>query len=98
MHRILVFKVSLRDPIDVPPPSGLAPSIRHALGESTRTGTFVDTRFFVYSRKAPSGRVFHPLPVYANGSLLAEKSDYMNTRACRMIPIFFGLVHSRPSH
>jgi hypothetical protein len=78
-HRILIFKVSLREPIDVPAPAGLAPSIRAALGESTRTGTFVDTRFFVYSRRATSGRVFHPLPLYANGSLLSEKSEYMQT-------------------
>lgn len=78
-HRLLTFKVDLREPIDVPPPTGLAPSIRQALGDSTRTGTFIDTRFFVYSRRAPSGRVWHPLPLYANGVLLGEKSDYMNT-------------------
>jgi hypothetical protein len=79
--KILIFKIGLRDPIDVPQPVGLVPSIRHALGESTRTGTFVDTRFFVYSKRAASsGRVFHPLPVYGNSSLLSEKSDYMKTR------------------
>jgi hypothetical protein len=52
-HRILIFKVGLRDPIDVPQPIGLAPSIRGALGESTRTGTFVsfDKAYLKWSRR-----------------------------------------------
>jgi hypothetical protein len=81
-NRILVFQVGLREPIDIPQPIGLAPSIRSALGESTRSGTFVDTRFFAYSKRAAQGgRVFRPLPLYANSGLLKEKSDFMQTRA-----------------
>lgn len=83
-HRILIFEVGLREPIDIPQPIGLAPSIRHALSESTRSGTFVDTRFFVYSKRSSSGRVYHPLPVYANNPLLKEKSEYMKTREHRV--------------
>jgi tripeptidyl-peptidase-1 len=77
---IIVFTVTLRDPIDGPPPSAdLAQAIRAALGTSMCTGTFIDTRFFVYSRRASSGRVWNPLPIYGNGLLLTQKSDYLRT-------------------
>jgi hypothetical protein len=79
-HHIIVFTVTLRDPIDGPPPSAdLAPAIRAALGTSMCTGMFIDTRFFVYSRRASSGRVWNPLPIYGNGLLLTQKSDYLRT-------------------
>jgi tripeptidyl-peptidase-1 len=79
-YPIIVFTVTLRDPIDVPPPStDLAPAIRAAIGASMCTGTFIDTRFFVYSRRASSGRVWNPLPIYGNGLLLTQKSDYLRT-------------------
>ncbi|TFK54297.1 hypothetical protein OE88DRAFT_1806055 [Heliocybe sulcata] len=47
-----------------------------SLSRSITSGSFMDTRFFAYSRRQRSGRVDWPRPVYASSTLLKENSPY----------------------
>lgn len=47
--------------------------MKHACMTLLRTGTYIDTKFYVYSRRKESGLVFAPQAVYANGSVLRTK-------------------------
>ena len=50
-----------------------------ALNESITSGTFIDTKFYVYSRKGASGRVNSPRSLYCNGHVL-KTVPYFSTR------------------
>ena len=41
-----------------------------ALEESITSGTFIDTKFYVFSRRDSSGRVSSPRPLYCNSRVL----------------------------
>ncbi|KZT21113.1 hypothetical protein NEOLEDRAFT_1244832 [Neolentinus lepideus HHB14362 ss-1] len=43
------------------------------------TGSFVDTRFFAYSRHGLHGGACKPLPLFANSKILKERSSYFET-------------------
>lgn len=43
---------------------------REALGEGIASGSFVDTKIILFSRKNTSGRVFGPKELYANSRVL----------------------------
>ena len=56
--------------------------MKHACMTLLRTGTYIDTKFYVYSRRKESGLVFAPQAVYANGSVLRAKlPSYFDHRA-----------------
>ena len=42
-----------------------------ALDESITSGTFIDTKFYVFSRRGASGRVDSPRPLYCNSHVLS---------------------------
>jgi hypothetical protein len=79
-HSQLTFKVSFTAAsLDLPQPR-LQVETCNALERSLRTGVFLDTRFSVFSRRLRPGQVGRPLALFANGSLLQEKSNYFKTR------------------
>ena len=41
-----------------------------ALEESITSGTFIDTKFYVFSRRDSSGRIGSPRPLYCNSRVL----------------------------
>ena len=45
-------------------------SLLDALNDSITSGTFVDTKFYVFSRREASGRVGSPLALYCNSRVL----------------------------
>ena len=47
-----------------------APLFREALNEGIASGTFVDTKFILFSRRSSSGRVYAPKALYANSHVL----------------------------
>ena len=48
------------------------------LEESITSGTFIDTKFYVFSRRDASGRVGSPRPLYCNSSVL-DTVPYFST-------------------
>ncbi|KAI0088863.1 hypothetical protein BDY19DRAFT_946415 [Irpex rosettiformis] len=48
-----------------------------AMKQSLTLGTFVDTKFYVFSRRR-GGLVDKPLPIYANSTILKSKSTYFS--------------------
>ncbi|THH23049.1 hypothetical protein EUX98_g8128 [Antrodiella citrinella] len=63
-------------------PSGLdaARRLQAAIRISMNTGSFYDTKFFVFSRRrSGSGLIDTPRPVYANSALLKAASPYCQT-------------------
>ena len=50
-----------------------------ALTESITSGTFVDTKFYVFSRRDASGRVGSPRSLYCNSRVL-DTVPYFSTR------------------
>jgi hypothetical protein len=76
----LTFKVSFTAAtLDLPQPR-LEVETLNALERSLQTGVFVDTRFSVFSRRLHPGQVGRPLALFANSTLLQEKSNYFRTR------------------
>jgi len=49
-----------------------------ALAESVDSGVFLDTKFYVFSRRRNSGKVDLPLAIHANSSVLKQKSSYFH--------------------
>lgn len=41
-------------------------------------GTFVDTKFYVFSRRRAAGGVDKPLPIYTNSAILRAASPYFD--------------------
>ena len=50
-----------------------------ALTESITSGTFIDTKLYVFSRRDASGRVDSPRPLYCNSRVL-KTLPYFSTR------------------
>ena len=50
-----------------------------ALGDSVTSGTFIDTKFYVFSRREVSGRVGLPKALYCNSRVL-NTVPYFSTR------------------
>ncbi len=60
-----------------------------ALEHSITAGIFIDTRFYLFSRRTRDGaRVSCPLPVYANSQVLVEATEYFKTCRHDGHPIF----------
>ena len=54
-----------------------------ASNRSLENGTYIDTRFFAYSRRKPDGTVLAPRAVYANSWILRAKlSSYFEPCEC----------------
>lgn len=53
-----------------------------ALRQSMTGGSFIDTKFFAFSRRRSAGVVDEPLPVYASSALLRTASKYFDGCAC----------------
>ena len=49
---------------------------RAILNNSLSNGAFYDTKFYVFSRRNPSGRVDRPLSIFANSAILRAQSPY----------------------
>ena len=47
-----------------------------AMKQSLTKGTFIDTKFYAYSRKTSSGSVARPLPLYANSTIIKTSCKY----------------------
>ena len=60
--------------MDTPPHSVL-----DALKDSITSGTFIDTKFYVFSRREASGRVSFPRPLYCNSRVL-DTVPYFSAR------------------
>ena len=56
-----------------------------ALKDSITSGTFIDTKFYVFSRRDASGHVGSPRPLYCNAHVL-DKVSYFSTRESRKYP------------
>ena len=56
-----------------------------ALNDSITSGTFIDTKFYVFSRRGASGRVGSPRPLYCNAHAL-DTVSYFSTRELRKHP------------
>ncbi|KDQ57691.1 hypothetical protein JAAARDRAFT_130011 [Jaapia argillacea MUCL 33604] len=78
---ILVITVWFKIRLDIPnvKPASVPLSIQNLLTHSLRDGAFIDTKFFVFSKRSESGRVGFPMPLYANSTLLQDKSAYFET-------------------
>ena len=67
-----------------------------ALKESVTSGTFVDTKFYVFSRREASGRVGSPRALYCNSRVL-DTVPYLSTREWRRfcdVPYLTALLRS----
>ena len=54
------------------------PQLLDALDDSISSGTFLDTKFYVFSRRDASGRVYSPRALYCNSSIL-DKVPYLSS-------------------
>lgn len=61
--------------------------IKLACKLSMSSGSFVDTKFYAYSKRSPSGTVHKPRSIYANSFLLRAKApQYFEPRKSPIIP------------
>ena len=65
-----------------------------ALNDSITSGRFIDTKFYVFSRRDKSGRVGTPKALFANSRVL-RTVPYFETRKQLALFLFFG-VSLRP--
>ena len=71
------------------------PEVLHAaLNDSITYGRFIDTKFYVFSRREKSGRVGTPKALFANGRVL-RTVPYFETRKRLTLFLFFD-VSLRP--
>ena len=56
---------------------------RLSLKQTMASGTFVDTKFYAFSRRR-SSVVDRPLPIYVNSTILSFKSAYFDRRMCSL--------------
>ena len=62
------------------PSLGSSAALRRALTESVTSGSFIDTKFYVFSRRRLlEAKVDRPLALYGNSSVLKDRSDYFTT-------------------
>jgi hypothetical protein len=61
--------------------AGPSKALEIALSESMNAGNFIDTKFYVFSRRASAelGRVDTPRALYANSRVLKASSDYFRS-------------------
>jgi hypothetical protein len=59
-------------------PSNSVPKLKQLVNKSLLGETF-DTKFYLFSRRMPSGRVCSPLPLFVNSSLIKGNSPYLDT-------------------
>ncbi len=52
--------------------------IQEVLRLSLTDGSFIDTKFYAFSRRRSTGVVDEPLPVYANSEMLRASSRYFD--------------------
>ena len=50
--------------------------VKVALRESMTGGSFINTKFYAFSRRRTTGIVDSPLPIYASSELLKAESQY----------------------
>jgi hypothetical protein len=85
-HSYVTFKVSFSR-VDLDIPKSIIRSETHrALEHSLQTGVFIDTKFYVFSKRLQLGRVGRPLALFASSALLQEKSIYMTTHMSQNRP------------
>ena len=60
-------------------------SLKKVYEKSLTEGYFIDTVFYLYSKKTVSGKVFDPKPVYASSKLLTEASPYFSHSKSRVL-------------
>jgi len=61
-----------------------------ALNDSIASGRFIDTKFYVFSRRDKSGRVGTPKALFANSRVLTTV-PYFETRKQLTLSLFFGV-------
>ncbi|EKM49895.1 uncharacterized protein PHACADRAFT_131778 [Phanerochaete carnosa HHB-10118-sp] len=55
-------------------------SLQEALAASISTGSFIDTAYYLFSRRTAEGRVGHPLAVYASSRVLKAAADHFDAQ------------------
>jgi len=65
-------------------------SLQAALNDSIASGRFIDTKFYVFSRRDKSGRVGTPKALFANSRVLTTV-PYFETRKRLTLFLFFGV-------
>lgn len=63
-------------------------SLHCALSDAVASGVFIDTKFYLFSRRKLSGEVFRPRPLFANSQTL-KSVQYFDDREC------FTVCHTR---
>jgi len=79
-YRIFLDEVSCQN-MSIPLfPNALQTSdyLRTALNWALTEGVFIDTKFYVFSRRQRSGRVDKPVPIYDNSAMLRASSSYFD--------------------
>ncbi|TFK50916.1 hypothetical protein OE88DRAFT_1660058 [Heliocybe sulcata] len=72
-----IFTLTSRDPLADAPREDL--HLQKMLDVSMSSGSFIDTRFYVYSRRGPHGGACKPLPLFLNSTILKDKCAYFDT-------------------
>ena len=60
-------------------------SLHNALSDSVASGVFIDTKFYLFTRRKSSGDVFRPRPLFANSKTLRsvqyfDDREYLTAR------------------
>ena len=63
-------------------------AVKAALGASIETGAFVDTEYYLFSRRLSNGRVGDPQVIHANSVILKAAGEYFAARECRTLDSF----------
>lgn len=61
------------------PSIGPPAALKNALAESVTTGSFIDTKFYVFLRRSSEGNIDKPRAVYANSFILTQQSEYFSS-------------------
>ncbi|KZT19699.1 hypothetical protein NEOLEDRAFT_1123756 [Neolentinus lepideus HHB14362 ss-1] len=72
----LTFTVSFVMPLQRPRPIENSATLGNILQKSISTGALVDTKFYVFTQRTPSGALARPRPLFASAKLLQDKLDY----------------------
>lgn len=65
--------------------TAISPTLATALAKSMDTGHFLDTKFYVFTRRQKSGEVDLPKAIYANSYILKKRSSYFNDCQSRFL-------------
>ena len=71
-------------------PKTTSRALKQIVHQSLLGVEFIDTIFYLFSLRGPSGRVRNPQPVFASSALLKGHAPYLDTRQSFVDPSFVG--------